>query len=175
MTFTPPSSHAEQHFRIYEIPLAEVVRNFPAVSYLSTAGSASTLRQNLRKALHIYVENKTIHSPIDREVATKLFSTFTFGETTDGRVYIGPRRTSTSIKQVAVTSQQEPDLLSTLAPIDCSDFEVFRAVLTLKNSDAINIPLRLTSVSPAHADLAIQTFLNIELIPGENPGDYTVL
>lgn len=175
MAFTLPASLAEQHFRIYEIPLKQVVDNYPAVSYLSTAGSASTLRQNLRKALHIYVENKSIHSPIDRDVATKLFSTFTFGETTDGRVYVGPRRTATSIKQVAVTSQQEPDPLSTLPPINCSDFEIFRAVLTLKNADAITIPLRLTSVSPEHADLATATFINIELIPGDNPGDYTVL
>jgi len=166
----------ELHFRAYESDLQKIVNNYPNPSVIQTLTSASTIRQHLRKALGYLVSQPPEHlaSDIDREAATQLLSHFVFSETTDGRVYIGPRRVSNKLKHLAV-STFDPSAPAPIPPIDVSNPAVRASLFTLKNLDVLPIQFSITNLTPAAFADATQRFPNIELVQGPQPGCYTLI
>ena len=170
-------SPSEIHFRAYEEDLLKIVRNYPSPSTVQTLSAASTIRQHLRKALLTYITQTSITSTIDRNTAGLLCSQFVFSETPEAHVYIGPRRTTTKQKHLAVSSPEALALDSTpsIPPVNVSDPTIRNALLTLKNFDIIPFPVNITHLTPEAETQLLSLFPNIELLPGPQPGCYTLL
>ena len=163
-----------QHFKPYEDYIHKIVSSYPEPSIIHCHGKAQgTVRQNLRRALDIFIKNPGIDSPIPRHIAAELYRNFSFSDNPDGTIYIGPRRPRVAAKNVNLAIQTSAPSFD-IPPIDCSSPVTLHAILHLKNFDHIpQVPITITNLSSLPLDLQT-TYPNVELVP--NPDcTYTVL
>lgn len=165
-------SPAEQHFRRYELVLADIVAAYPKPSTLhpTNGKSPSYVRQQIREAFEIYLRSPAIESSIPRDTAQALYNTFTFGSTTD-HIYIGPRKKKQTSCNAVLANAEAPTL-----SVDCTNYSVASAVCLLKDFDQFpTIPINLTSLSNESVMALEATYPNISLTPTADPSTYTLL
>lgn len=180
-TIPAPPDAAELNFRAYEVNLADIIKNYPRPSRIASTASCSTIRQAIRRALSTYVQRPLIQSAIPRDTALKVYQEFIFADNPDNTIYVGPRRSTAKIKQVAVSIAEgygptpAPASL-TFPPVDVSDPITRNALFHLKNFDYIPFPVPITNLPEESESSLLDAYPNIELVPDPTtPGAYTLL
>lgn len=164
--------HPQEHlFRPYETTLANIVSNYPSPQTIHCSGrSPSTVRQNIRKALRLFVQFPFLSSVIPIDQARLVDREYIFSNNPDGTVYIGPRRgrVPTSPTIIGNESQSQPFNHT----IDCSDPTTLQSILHLKNFDHFPFPLTLQNLTTTPQ--LLENYPNVELIPNPD-GSFTIL
>lgn len=175
-----PTMHpAEPHFRAYEQALSQIVTRYPVASTVNSVGVAqSTLRQNLKQALNVFVHNPQIQSHIPRDLAAIVLREFVFSPNADGlSIYIGPRRGTrlkNSVQLSTEASGSSGSSPASIPPIDVSDTRTLDALLHLKNYDHLPFPITIISLPPSILISLSETHPNVEIIQNQD-NTYTIL
>lgn len=153
-------------YREFEPFVKQIVDAYPeSIEFTVERLSPSYIRQLLREAFRLILENEYIDTEVDRARASLVYHRHIFSDY-GNKVYIGPRRKKhqrvQSLILPAETSSQ------TIAPIDCSNQVIFDALLTLKNADALSVPIYCLNLTPNQIDLALASYPNIAIEPSEN-------
>lgn len=163
--------HPQEHlFRPYETILTNIVSNYPSPQTIHCSGrSPSTVRQNIRQALRLFIKSPSLSSVIPIDQARLVDREYIFSNNPDGTVYIGPRRGRVPTSPTIIGSETQPQ--SSIPSIDCSDPTTLQSVLHLKNFDHFPFPLNLYNLTPSPL---LENYPNIELIPNPD-GSFTIL
>lgn len=161
-----PQAPEEIEFQIEEPRLFDILRHYPEpVTFEIPTGGATSLRVRLRRALTNFITHPDWPSSLDRGLAHKVLSSYTFVADDKHHVYCGfPRRTR--IPSMAPVSVEIPI-------IETENVEVLKAVLLLKNYDHIPIPIRVKTALPIHE---IKTpYVNTEIAESILENNYTII
>lgn len=141
--------HSEKYFRIYEPYIAEVVNNYPEVTYFTPKQSINTFIARFRDALNGMRLNKHLSDRFTYEDCRKIFrllkddGDFVLTKLEGNSVYVGPKLKDNGAvvqKGVAIVEVGKNE-------IDARDDEVFRAFYLLKTKGFIPQPLEFRNVT----------------------------
>lgn len=163
---TEGTSPEEIEFQTEEHRLVDILTHYPEpVVFTIPAGGASALRIRLRRALRNFVTNPTWPSSLDRKLAYKILTTYTFVADSKNALYCGfPRRSRTPILE---------SICVELPVIKTEDPEVIKALLLLKNLDHIPLPIKIETRLPVHE--LKQPYYNTEIADAIFENHYTIV
>mgnify|MGYP006344330599 FL=1 len=161
-----PTSPEEIEFHGEEARLTDLLKFYPEpVTFTIPSGGASALRIRLKRALKNYLANPLWTSSLDRKLAWKILSTYTFVADSKTSLYCGfPRR----VRTPAVESFQFD-----LPVIRTENPDVILALLLLKNFDHIPIPVKIETALPIYE--LKEPYYNVAIADSIHENNYTII
>lgn len=126
----------EQLFRAFEQHIHKAISNYPMKTTFACDRSSAYVKQNFRRAWQLFL-NSTWPSDIDRLRAQEVFNNIAFGTINSNEFYAGPRG-MTSALGLELSNKRADEFL-----VDVTSLDALKAILFLKNIDAIPHPVRL--------------------------------
>jgi len=161
-----PTSPEEIEFQSEEPHLTYIFTCYPdPVTFTLPGGGAPAMRVRIKRALKNYVTSPLWTSSLDRGLAYKILSTYTFVADSKTQLYVGfPRRT-----RVPVVEQFNLEL----PVIKTEDPEVLKALFLLKNFDHIPLPIKIQTSLPVHE--IKEPYYNAEIADSIHENHYTII